>query len=346
MTNSFRSVNTRRCFALGALIGLFQGSFLVGEARAQYRLSKPSIEWLASTLPTSSKVDVSRVVRTDSLGRRSWTTTGACLISGTRLVTGKKTGACTVILRVGSTSRYAASTSRVVLQVRRRTELNVHVASSLTKVFEGLGTAFTARFLNASVKFNFGGSATLVRQIQQGAPADVVVTADTDNIDDLVTSGDVRRTAIIDLASNKLAILVPRGNPDKIKSLADLSRSDLRVVLCDSSQPCGKYAALMLSRAKVVVDPASRESNASGVVARVATGEADAGISYVTDGLAAREKIDTVSIPTPPNVVAIYPLATVSTPSSRDPVTIAAFVAMARGTIGDRLLIDAGFGLP
>jgi len=226
------------------------------------------------------------------------------------------------------------------------TELNVHVAASMSGVFTQLGEVFESRFSDVSVKFNFGGSAALATQIQQGAPADIVVMADSDNIQKLVTSRDVKKKDVFDLARNKLAILVPRGNPERIRSIDDLTRSDLKVVLCDSSQPCGKYADVALEQGNIALKPASREANATAVVARVANGEADAGISYVTDGLVADDKVDAIRIPDSLNVVASYPLAIVARPSSRDSAAITAFVAMARGPIGDKLLRDAGFELP
>ena len=262
------------------------------------------------------------------------------------MMTGKSIGSCKVTLRIGGTPKYAPTSAQVVIQVRKPSELNVHVAASLTRVFTDLGAAFSARFINVSVKFNFGGSSTLATQIQQGAPADIVVMADSGNMDKLVASGDARRSDVVDLANNKLAILVPRGNPERIKSYVDLTQPRLKVVLCDSSQPCGKYADTALLRANVALRPASREANASAVVARIANGEADAGISYVTDGLVAGDKVDAVPIPDSLNVVANYPLAIVATPSSRDTSAITAFIAMARGPIGDKLLRDAGFELP
>lgn len=231
-------------------------------------------------------------------------------------------------------------------QAGKTTELNVHVAASMSAVFTSLGDAFEDQFPDVSLKFNFGGSATLATQIQQGAPADIVVMADSSTIEKLIASGDVRSSDVADLAYNRLAILVQRGNPEKIKSLADLTRPDLAVIQCDSSQPCGAYADTLLSRGNFALKAVSREANASTVVARVASGEADAGISYITDGLAAGDKVDVVSIPESLNVAANYPMAVVAEPSSRDSSAIAAFVSMARGALGDELLRNAGFELP
>jgi molybdate transport system substrate-binding protein len=210
------------------------------------------------------------------------------------------------------------------------TELYVHVAASLGRVFTALGKEFEAKNPGVTVRFNFAGSSTLATQIRQGAPADVVVMADSANIDTLVHGGDVRRSDISDLASNELAILVERGNP----------------VTCDEAQPCGRYATSMLARARVVVVPASREANAAAVVSRVANGEADAGIAYLTDGLAPDDDVDAIRIPKSLNVTTNYPIAPMADPASGDNDAVAAFVAMARGAVGDQLLTEAGFTLP
>ena len=243
-------------------------------------------------------------------------------------------------------SACSSSASTDTEPLTKAVELNVHVATSMTRVFTELGDAFHSEFPNVTVKFNFAGSSTLATQIQQGAPADIVVMADSANIDKLVASGDVNQQDVTDLARNKMAILVAQGNPSKINSLSDLTRRDLSVVLCDSSQPCGKYADTMLSAANVALSPASREANASAVVARIASGEADAGIAYVTDARASSGKVASVAIPDSQNVVANYPIAPIATPSSGNATTVAEFIAMARGPIGAEILTNEGFILP
>lgn len=225
-------------------------------------------------------------------------------------------------------------------------ELNVHVAASLSGVLTALGEEFEAQFPDVTLKFNFAGSSTLATQIQHGAPADVVVMADSENIEKLVQSSDVLESDVSDLAYNELAILVERGNPLTIDSLNDLPREEVRVVLCDEAQPCGRYAEQMFATAGVLVEPASREANAVAVVSRIANGEADAGIAYLTDGLAPDDNVEAVRIPASVNVTARYPIAPVADPSSRNAAAVAAFLEMARGSVGDRFLADAGFTLP
>lgn len=249
---------------------------------------------------------------------------------------------CLLVLLIVGCAITSCSSSRS----EGSSELNIHVAASLRGVFTALGEEFEAQFPDVTLKFNFAGSSTLVTQIEQGAPADVVVMADEANIDKLVASGGVRKSDIRDLAHNELAILVERGNPLMIDSLNDLSREEVRVVLCDEAQPCGRYAEQMFATARIVVEPASRETNAAAVVSRIANGEADAGIAYLTDGLAPDDNVEAVRIPASVNVTARYPIAPVADPSSRNAAAVAAFLEMARGSVGDRLLADAGFTLP
>jgi molybdate transport system substrate-binding protein len=216
-------------------------------------------------------------------------------------------------------------------------ELNVFAAASLTEVFTHIGDDFTAAHPDVKVTFNFAGSNDLVTQVQQGAPADVLATADTTTMDkagDLV--GDPQP-----FAANKLVIAVAPGNPKGITALADLSREDLKVVLAAPEVPAGKYAAEVFSRAGVTVKPVSLEVTVKGVVTKVALGEADAGIVYVTDVTAAKGEIEGVAIPDDENVVAVYPLGTVTGREHADDA--AAFVDFVLASEGRDLLAEAGF---
>jgi molybdate transport system substrate-binding protein len=142
-------------------------------------------------------------------------------------------------------------------------------------------------------------------------------------------------------ARNRLAIVVADGNPRSITGLADLAQADLIVVLADRAVPAGAYAADVLGRAGVEVAPASYESNVRAVAAKVAIGEADAGIVYRTDIAANPDTLDEVVIGDSQNVLADYPIVVVS-----DSTTAPQFVEFVTGADGRRLLADAGFELP
>ena len=216
-------------------------------------------------------------------------------------------------------------------------QLSVFAASSLTDAFTQLGDQFTAAHPGVKVAFNFAGSNDLVTQLQQGAPADVLATADAANMED---AGSLVGTPQA-FAGNKLIIAVEPGNPHHITSLADLSRKGLKVVLAAPEVPAGKYAQEALGKAGVSVTPVSLEVSVKGVVTKISLGEADAGIVYVTDVDAAKGKIEGVAIPDDLNVVASYPIATVK--SGAYPDDASAFMDFVLSDEGQKVLADNGF---
>jgi molybdate transport system substrate-binding protein len=189
--------------------------------------------------------------------------------------------------------------------------VNVFAAASLTEVFTELGKAFEADHPGVEVTFNFAGSSALAEQVNQGAPADVLVTADESTMKKVVDAGNA--TGRTTLARNRLAILVEKGNPTGITRLADLARPGVTFVLCVPEVPCGRFGAAALKRARVTTPPASLEENVKAVVAKVTLGEADAGIVYVTDvkgagGRATGIDID-IDLSDDPSLEAVYQAA-------------------------------------
>ena len=173
--------------------------------------------------------------------------------------------------------------------------------------------------------FSFDGSSTLATQIIQGAPADMFASADQANMDKITTPG-LNSTPPTIFATNLLTIIVPKGNPKGITGVADLANPDLKVVLCADGVPCGTYARQILASAGVTVTPVSEEQNVGGVVTKVTSGEADAGIVYVTDVQANADKADSVAIPADINVIAKYPIAALKT--STQATVDAAFIGL------------------
>lgn len=221
--------------------------------------------------------------------------------------------------------------------------ITVFAASSLTAAFGEIGTAFMAAHPGAKVTFSFDASSSLAAQITQGAPADVFASADTTNMDKLTSKG-LTEGAPVPFATNSLAIIVPAGNPKGVASVADLANGDLKVVLCAAEVPCGKYAKQLLDGAKVAVEPVSLEQNVKGVVTKVTTGVADAGIVYVTDVIAAGAKATAVAIPDAQNVIARYPIAVVKQTAHAD--LAAAFVDYVTSAAGQAILSKRGFSAP
>jgi molybdate transport system substrate-binding protein len=217
------------------------------------------------------------------------------------------------------------------------TEIKVFAAASLTAAFNQLGERYTAANNGTKVTFNFAGSQALATQIQQGAPADVFASADLPNMDkvkDLVGEPRV-------FASNQLQIVVEQGNPMGVKTLDDLARSDLKVVLAAPDVPAGKYAKQALAKAGVTVKPVSQEDNVKAVVTKVSLGEADAGIVYVTDVTAGGDKVEGVDIPKEQNVTATYPIAVVEASTHQSQAQ--AFMDLALSDQGQQVLKSYGF---
>jgi molybdate transport system substrate-binding protein len=216
-------------------------------------------------------------------------------------------------------------------------ELKVFAAASLTAAFGRLAERYTAANGGTKVTFNFAGSQALATQIRQGAPADVFASADAANMDkvrDLVGTPH-------SFASNLLQIVVEKGNPHGVTGLHDLARDGLKVVLAAEEVPAGRYARQVLDRAGVRVRPVSQEDNVKAVVTKVALGEADAGIVYVTDVAAGGDRIEGVGIPAGQNVVATYPIAIVRASGSRERAQ--AFVDLVRSAEGQGILRSFGF---
>lgn len=211
----------------------------------------------------------------------------------------------------------------------------VFAASSLTDVFDRLEVEFEEMYPDADVIVNAAGSSSLVAQLADGAPVDVLVTADRDTMATAVASTEMADAPIV-LARNELVIAVERGNPLGVTSLDDLT--DLVVVLAAPDVPAGAYSRSVLACAGVDVEPSSLEQSVRSVAAKVALGEADAGLVYRTDVSA---DLDAVDVPDGCQVGAEYPIVlVVDSPVARR------FVDFATGGAGVRALSDEGFVLP
>jgi molybdate transport system substrate-binding protein len=219
-------------------------------------------------------------------------------------------------------------------------ELTVSAAASLTAAFGDIAKAFEAANPDITVRTNFAGSSTLVTQIREGAPVDVFASADEANMQKLVDAGEVAG-APETFATNRLAIVVGRGNPEGIASVADLARPGLALALCGPAVPAGRYAREIFARAGVAVPESSQELDVKAVVTRVAMGEADAGIVYVTDVRAAGDRVAVVAIPGALNVTARYPIAVLA--RSQHPDDATKLVRFVRGEAGQAILARHGF---
>jgi molybdate transport system substrate-binding protein len=223
------------------------------------------------------------------------------------------------------------------------TTLTVYAAASLTSTFTELGKQFEAEHDGVSVEFSFGGSSDLVAQLQQGAPADVFASADTANMDKL-TADDLQADDPQDFATNTLEIVTPPDNPGGVTSFQDLANADLNVVVCAPEVPCGAATEQMEEVTGVTLDPVSEEQSVTDVLGKITSGEADAGLVYVTDVTAAGDAVAGVEFPESGEVVNTYPI--VALEDAGDPDLAAQFVEYVLGEAGRSVLSEAGFGAP
>jgi molybdate transport system substrate-binding protein len=223
------------------------------------------------------------------------------------------------------------------------TTLVVFAAASLTTSFTEIGRAFEEANDGVEVELSFGGSSDLVAQIQEGAPADVFASADQANMDRL-TAEEMQAGEPQPFASNRLEIATPPDNPAGIASFADLVEAGVKVVVCAPEVPCGAAAVQAQEAAGVTLDPVSEESSVTDVLGKVTSGEADAGLVYVTDVAAAGDAVTGVPFPESGAVVNTYPIVALEDSEQAD--LAAEFVELVLSDTGQSILEQAGFGRP
>jgi molybdate transport system substrate-binding protein len=218
-------------------------------------------------------------------------------------------------------------------------DITVLAAASLTEAFTEMGKAFEAANPDTKVTFSFGASSALAAQANEGVPADVFASADEASMKKVTDAGNASDPTTF--VRNRLSILVGKGNPRGIYTLADFASPGVSFVLCTVEVPCGRFGQQALDKVGVTAKPKSYEENVKAVVTKVALGEADAGIVYVTDAKAAGDKAEGVDIPDEHNVVAVYPLAVLKQTSKAD--VAAAFKAYVLSAAGQQIMAKYGF---
>jgi molybdate transport system substrate-binding protein len=230
--------------------------------------------------------------------------------------------------------------------------LTVFAASSLTEAFTEIGQAFEASHPGVTVALNFAGSGALRTQLEQGAVADVFASANKTEMESLVSGNLVAAGSARIFLNNSLLVILPAGNPAGIQTLQDLARPGLKLVLGDTTVPAGKYARQVLANldadpafapdfsARVLANLVSNETNVRQVVAKVQLGEADAGMVYVSDAVAAPDLL-TIEIPAAVNVIAQYPIAVLT--NAPQPGLAAEFIAAVISAEGQATLERWGF---
>lgn len=221
-------------------------------------------------------------------------------------------------------------------------ELTIFAAASLTAAFTQLADAFGAAHPGVRIRpISYDGSSTLATQLVEGAAADVFASADQKNMRKVVDAG--LATAPQPFATNVLTLIVPRGNPGGVAGLADLAKPGLSIVLCAAEVPCGAASRTLLEKAGVTASVDSEEQNVTAVLTKVASGEADAGLVYVTDAKTTTD-VQTVTTAGADTVVNTYPIVALG--AAVNPAAAQAFVAFVRSDDGRAVLSGLGFGPP
>lgn len=231
-------------------------------------------------------------------------------------------------------------------------ELTVFAAASLTDTFETIKADLESAHEGLSITYNFAGSQALVTQMTEGAEADVFASANTTQMDAAAENGLIAGDPVT-FVHNELAIVTPADNPAGIDSPDDLGQEGLRLVLAQADVPVGRYAresvCLMGQDTanfgdgfvdRVAANVVSEEEDVREVLTKVQLGEADAGIVYVSDAFIAGDEVTLVEIPSDQNVIATYPIATVT---NGDAALGDAFIAYVLSDDGQATLEEYGF---
>lgn len=235
--------------------------------------------------------------------------------------------------------------------------IQVFAAASLADAFKAIGADFAATHGGVEVVFNFGGSNQLATQIDQGAPADVFASANAAQMQAVIAGGRIASGSAQTFVRNQLVVVAPAGKQGGPTTLADLARPGLKIVFAAAAVPAGQYAQDFLAKAAadeslgpaykaaVLANVVSYEENVRAVLAKVALGEADAGIVYLSDAAALNAAggagVRQIEIPAALNTIAEYPIAIL--PAGPNAASAQAFVAFVLGPEGQQVLARYGF---
>jgi len=231
--------------------------------------------------------------------------------------------------------------------------LTIFAAASLTNAFQDIAQSFKADHPNTEIVFNFASSSDLAAQLAEGAPADVFASA---NNTQMTAARDADRIAGTPrtFAENRLVLIVPADNPANITTLRDLANGGIKIVIAAQAVPVRTYTDTMLERlaadaaygetyrAAVIANVVSEEQNVRQVAAKVAFGEADAGIVYVSDVTSdLREQVTAIAIPDDLNTIATYPIAI--TNDAANPELAQEFIDFVLSDAGQDILVTQNF---
>ncbi|NYT03046.1 MAG: molybdate ABC transporter substrate-binding protein [Methanosarcinales archaeon] len=232
-------------------------------------------------------------------------------------------------------------------------EIVVFCAASLTGAFKEIGDMYQES-TGIEVSLNFDGTQVLRTQLEQGACADVFVSANRKHMDALMAQGLMINDTVQVFTENSMVVIVPKDNPADIRSLRDLERPGVKIVMGTRDVPVGSYALQVLDklaedpdfgplyRDRVLSNVISREMNVNYVVSKISLGEADAGFAYSSDVTPViGEKVSAIEIPQEYNVLAEYTLGVLA--QSENPALARDFIEAVNSEEGRSILTKYGF---
>jgi molybdate transport system substrate-binding protein len=238
---------------------------------------------------------------------------------------------CAFLLSLLTTATAGARTDTHT--ATRVTGITVYAASSMTDVFPKI---------DSGPKYSFGASSTLAAQIMQGAPADVFASANTTIPAQLFAKGLVQKPVVF--TRNQLVVVVPTSNPAGIRSVYDLKKFGIKLVIAAPSVPVGSYTLQVLKQmglTSVLANVVSRESDVRSVLSKVALGEADAGFVYSTDAKTVPGKVRVFKIPAWAQPKVTYGMAIVT--ASGNKAAAQRFIKEVLSKAGQKKMLAAGF---
>lgn len=224
-------------------------------------------------------------------------------------------------------------------------DVTVFAAASLTDAFTDIGDELEKQNPDMHIRFNFAGSSTLAQQIDDGAPADVFASANTDQMHSVVDAGDADGKPTV-FVHNKLQIVVPTSNPGDVTGIDDFGNENLDIALCAKEVPCGAASQEVFDIASIKPKPDTLEKDVKAVLTKVELGEADAGLVYVTDVTSAgadaeRADVEGIDFPQADQAINDYPIVAIN--DAPNPKGAAAFVDYVTSDAGIAILKKYGF---
>ena len=221
--------------------------------------------------------------------------------------------------------------------------LTVLAAASLTETFTELAETFEEEHPGVEVELVFGSSTTLAEQVVDGAPGDVLATADEKSMT-VAEDANALTDSPAGFVSNRLTLVTPPDNPAGIEALDDLDDAAVDYVTCATTAPCGAVATALLESVGIDNPPASEEVDVKAVLARVVQGEADAGLVYRTDAVAAGDDVTEIPTADPDAFATNYFVAPLGDGDAERADLAAEFVTLVQSNEARQVFEQAGFG--